>query len=313
MLRKKNIVLNGKKSDGKEILSVGDEVKLFLSDETFEKFRGFSSNNSDNEILQYTKAYKKLSNNIKIIYEDTNIIIADKPAGILSQKAKPEDTSVNEWLIGYMLINNIITKNTLATFKPSICNRLDRNTSGMVACGKTLAGSQYLSSIIKDKSLEKYYYCLVSGKVDIDKRISGYLYKDEAKNKVTIYQNKNDIPTLVKDKTDYIDTAFKTIKQTNKVTLLEVQLFTGKTHQIRAHLSSIGHPIIGDTKYGNEKINKEYSKQGVKYQLLHAHKLVFPQNESIDFRNTSKMVLECEMPEIFTQLLMEKINCLGKS
>jgi 23S rRNA pseudouridine955/2504/2580 synthase len=78
-------------------------------------------------------------------------------------------------------------------------------------------------------------------------------------------------------------------------------------------LSSIGHPIIGDTKYGNEKINKEYTKQGVKYQLLHAHKLVFPQNESIDFKNTSKMVLECEMPEIFTQLLMEKSNCLGKS
>jgi 23S rRNA pseudouridine955/2504/2580 synthase len=303
MLRKKNIVLNAKKSDGKEILSVGDEVKLFLSDETFEKFRGNATNNSDNEILQYTKAYKKLSNNIKIIYEDTNIIIANKPAGILSQKAKPEDTSVNEWLIGYMLTNNIISKDTLATFKPSICNRLDRNTSGMVACGKTLAGSQYLSSIIKDKSLEKYYYCLVSGKVDIDKRISGYLYKDEAKNKVTIYQNKNDIPTSIKDKAEFIDTAFKMVKVVNLMTLLEVQLFTGKTHQIRAHLSSIGHPIIGDTKYGNEKINKEYSKQGVKYQLLHAHKLVFPKCTKEDFRNTSELVLECDMPEIFNQLM----------
>jgi 23S rRNA pseudouridine955/2504/2580 synthase len=312
MLRKKNIVLNGKKSDGKEILSVGDEVKLFLADETFEKFSGKASNNSDNELIQYIKAYQKLSV-LNIIYEDDNILIVNKPAGVLSQKAKPEDVSVNEWLIGYMLTNNIISKDTLATFKPSICNRLDRNTSGMVACGKTLAGSQYLSSIIKDKSLEKYYYCLVAGEVDIDKRISGYLYKDEAKNKVTIYQNENDIPASIKDKAEFIDTAFKTVKVVNLMTLLEVQLFTGKTHQIRAHLSSIGHPIIGDTKYGNEKINKEYTKQGVKYQLLHAHKLVFPQNESIDFKNTSKMVLECEMPEIFTQLLMEKSNCLGKS
>jgi 23S rRNA pseudouridine955/2504/2580 synthase len=87
------------------------------------------------------------------------------------------------------------------------------------------------------------------------------------------------------------------------MTLLEVQLFTGKAHQIRAHLSSIGHPIIGDTKYGNEKINKEYSKQGVKYQLLHAHKLVFPKCTKEDFRNTSELVLECDMPEIFNQLM----------
>jgi 23S rRNA pseudouridine955/2504/2580 synthase len=302
MLRKKNIVLNGKKSDGKEILSIGDEVKLFLADETFEKFSGKASNNSDNELLQYTKAYKKLSV-LHIIYEDDNILIVNKPSGVLSQKAKPEDISVNEWLIGYMLTNNIITKDTLATFKPSICNRLDRNTSGMVACGKTLAGSQYLSSIIKDKSLEKYYYCLVAGEVDIDKRISGYLYKDEAKNKVTIYQNENDIPASIKDKAEFIDTAFKTVKVVNLMTLLEVQLFTGKTHQIRAHLSSIGHPIIGDTKYGNEKINKEYSKQGVKYQLLHAHKLVFPKCTKEDFRNTSELVLECDMPEIFNQLM----------
>jgi 23S rRNA pseudouridine955/2504/2580 synthase len=302
MLRKKNIVLNGKKSDGREILSIGDEVKLFLADETFEKFSGKASNNSDNELLQYTKAYKKLSV-LHIIYEDDNILIVNKPSGVLSQKAKPEDISVNEWLIGYMLTNNIITKDTLATFKPSICNRLDRNTSGMVACGKTLAGSQYLSSIIKDKSLEKYYYCLVAGEVDIDKSISGYLYKDEAKNKVTIYQNENDIPASIKDKAEFIDTAFKTVKVVNLMTLLEVQLFTGKTHQIRAHLSSIGHPIIGDTKYGNEKINKEYSKQGVKYQLLHAHKLVFPKCTKEDFRNTSELVLECDMPEIFNQLM----------
>jgi 23S rRNA pseudouridine955/2504/2580 synthase len=196
-----------------------------------------------------------------------------------------------------MLANNLIDNKALATFKPSVCNRLDRNTSGMVACGKSLIGSQYLSRIIKDKSLEKYYYCIVAGEINIDERLSGYLYKDEVKNKVTVFKNEDEVPSDLK--ADFIDTKFETVTCANNVTLLEVQLFTGKTHQIRAHLASVGHPIIGDTKYGNAKINREYSKLGVKYQLLHAHKLVFPKNDSIEFKNTSNMVLECEMPEIF--------------
>jgi 23S rRNA pseudouridine955/2504/2580 synthase len=303
MLRKKNIVLNGKKADGKEMLFVGDEVKLFLSDETFEKFRGFVPCDNSDELSQYDRAYQKLSD-LHIIYEDENILIVNKPSGVLSQKAKPDDISVNEWLIGYMLANNLIDNKALATFKPSVCNRLDRNTSGMVACGKSLIGSQYLSRIIKDKSLEKYYYCLVAGEINIDERLSGYLYKDEVKNKVTVFKNEDEVPSDLM--ADFIDTKFKTVTCANNVTLLEVQLFTGKTHQIRAHLASVGHPIIGDTKYGNEKVNKEYSKLGVKHQLLHAHKLVFPTNDSIDFKNTSNMVLECEMPEIFKHVMEKK-------
>jgi 23S rRNA pseudouridine955/2504/2580 synthase len=303
MLRKKNIVLNGKKADGKEMLFVGDEVKLFLSDETFEKFRGLVPCESNDELSQYDRAYQKLSD-LHIIYEDENILIVNKPSGVLTQKAKQDDISVNEWLIGYMLANNLIDNKALATFKPSVCNRLDRNTSGMVACGKSLIGSQYLSRIIKDKSLEKYYYCLVAGEINIDERLSGYLYKDEVKNKVTVFKNEDEVPSDLK--VDFIDTKFKTVTYVNNVTLLEVQLFTGKTHQIRAHLALVGHPIIGDTKYGNEKVNREYSKLGVKYQLLHAHKLVFPKNDSIDFKNTSNMVLECEMPEIFKHVMEKK-------
>jgi 23S rRNA pseudouridine955/2504/2580 synthase len=303
MLRKKNIVLNGKKADGKEMLLVGDEVKLFLSDETFEKFRGLVPCESNDELSQYGRAYQKLSD-LHIIYEDENILIVNKPSGVLSQKATQSDISVNEWLIGYMLANNLIDNKALATFKPSVCNRLDRNTSGMVACGKSLIGSQYLSHIIKDKSLEKYYYCLVAGEINIDERLSGYLYKDEVKNKVTVFKNEDEVPSDLE--ADFIDTKFKTVKCVNNVTLLEVQLFTGKTHQIRAHLASVGHPIIGDIKYGNEKVNREYSKLGVKHQLLHAHKLVFPKNDSIDFKNTSNMVLECEMPETFKHVMEKK-------
>jgi 23S rRNA pseudouridine955/2504/2580 synthase len=274
-----------------------------LPDEIFEKFRGFAPCDNNDELSQYDRAYQKLSD-LHIIYEDENILIVNKPSGVLSQKAKPDDISVNEWLIGYMLANNLIDNKALATFKPSVCNRLDRNTSGMVACGKSLIGSQYLSRIIKDKSLEKYYYCLVAGEINIDERLSGYLYKDEVKNKVTVFKNEDEVPSDLM--ADFIDTKFKTVTCANNVTLLEVQLFTGKTHQIRAHLASVGHPIIGDTKYGNEKVNKEYSKLGVKHQLLHAHKLVFPTNDSIDFKNTSNMVLECEMPEIFKHVMEKK-------
>ena len=131
---------------------------------------------------------------MQIIYENEHILVVNKPAGILSQKATPDDVSINEWFIGYLLSQHVIKPDSLLTFKPSICNRLDRNTSGMVVCGKTLAGTQYLTRIIKEKTLEKYYYCLVSGTITIQERLTGYLYKNMAQNKVTIYQNKVEIP-----------------------------------------------------------------------------------------------------------------------
>ncbi|MDE6621370.1 MAG: RluA family pseudouridine synthase [Lachnospiraceae bacterium] len=301
MLRKKNIVLNGKKADGKEKLCLDDEAAFFLADETFKKFSGkFITDNTDT--AQYVCAFQELGS-LHIIYEDENILIVDKPAGILSQKSKPDDISVNEWLTGYLLSQHCITADTLATFKPSICNRLDRNTSGMVACGKTLAGSQYLSRIIKDKSLEKYYYCLVSGKLTMKECVTGYLYKDSIQNRVTIYQKEAMIPGRLRKDAAYIDTAFQSIRTVNDVTLLEVQLFTGKTHQIRAHLAALGHPIIGDTKYGDFKVNQFYAPQGVRSQLLHAHKLIFPKSDDERFVQLSGQVLECPLPAVFDVLL----------
>ncbi|MBO5033815.1 MAG: RluA family pseudouridine synthase [Lachnospiraceae bacterium] len=304
MLRKKNIILNGKKADGKEILCGHDEVKLFLSDDTFQKFSGNTTSSSP-ETLPYEQAYAALKT-LDIVYEDEHVLVVNKPSGVLSQKANPADISVNEWLIGYLLTHKKLTPDSLLTFKPSICNRLDRNTSGMVVCGKTLAGSQYMNRIIKDKSLQKYYYCLVWGTVAINERITGYLYKDTRQNKVTVYKREADIPESRKKEADFIDTSVHSVREGKHLTMLEVQLFTGKTHQIRAHLASIGHPILGDMKYGDEAANRKYVRKDVKNQMLHAHKLIFPVNSEQHFAQLSGKVLECPPPAIFQNLLEEE-------
>lgn len=305
MLRKKNITLNGKKSDGREPLAVGDTVRLFLSEETYAKFSGSAPAQADMDTTPYEQAYAAFGS-LSVIFENRDILVVDKPSGILSQKAGASDKSLNEWLIGYLLAQGAVTPGGLATFRPSICNRLDRNTSGMVVCGKTLAGSQYVSALIKNRLLEKYYYCLVDGAVSLNRRITGYLHKDHAHNKVRICGDLRELPAAVREKADFIDTAFTTIKSNGRATLLEVRLYTGKPHQIRAQLAALGHPVIGDTKYGSVAIPPHFYDAGVRHQLLHACKLIFPPTEEARFADTSAIILSCEPPEIFRRIMGEE-------
>lgn len=278
MLRKKNIVLNGKKADGTEKLAVGDEVKLFLSDETFDKFHGASQN-----VKAFDEYANIPGNKLDIVYEDEDILIINKPVGMLSQKAKPEDVSANEYIIAYLIQNKKLTAESLSTFKPSICNRLDRNTSGLLIAGKTLKGLQDMSKALKERSTEhgvqKYYRCIVSGVLKEKTYLKGYLSKDERTNKVTVAKTK---PTNSDLEWLPIETEYRPIEVANGFTELEVHLITGRSHQIRAHLASIGHPIIGDSKYGSREVNERFGRElHLKFQLLHAYRICFADGKQV--------------------------------
>ena len=286
MMRKKNITLNGKKATGNEKLFSGDHVKLFLSDETFEKFSGNDS---------APRAHYALD----IIYEDENILFINKPAGMLSQPADDGTPSLVEYLTGYLLKNGSLTENDLRTFRPSVCNRLDRNTSGLVAAGKSLAGLQELSSLFHDRSLHKFYRCLVNGVIKNEKYIKGYLHKDEKCNKVTVQETETSgaLP---------IETRYRPLGGNGTVTLLEVELITGRTHQIRAHLAGTGHPLIGDYKYGRRTLNDEYCrKYGLKSQLLHAYRLEIPEIEG-RLSYLSGKEFTAPLPYLFQKILKEE-------
>lgn len=296
MLRKKNITLNGKKAEGKEILAQGDEIKCFFSEETY---TSLCRSQTSEELVVYRKSYEHLKD-ISVIYEDNDILLLNKPVGILSQKAKPEDLSLNEWLIGHLLTTKAITETDLATFHPSVCNRLDRNTSGIVLCGKTLAGSQALGQIIKDRSVKKYYQTVCKGKILQESTLEGYLCKDEKTNTVRVFSEK---PQQADDAA-YIRTIYTPKAVSGEYTLLRVELVTGKTHQIRAHLASTGHPLIGDTKYGDAKLNRRMQTNfSLHHQLLHAGMVCFPEREDGPLAKVSGKVFTAPLPDKFAAIL----------
>lgn len=306
MLRKKNIVLNGKKAAGNELLVSGDVVKMFLSEETIDKFTGGRRNISgttEKNILNIKCTGNRIicgRYSVDILYEDDNIIFLNKPAGLLSQKADRDDVSLVDIFTAYMRDNAVIGYN------PGICNRLDRNTSGIVAAGKSVAGLQKLSEAIRDRRVKKLYHCIVCGKVISGEHLIGYLVKDTLTNKVTIYDDNNAAGVLGEHsisarKADYIETIYRPIGTCDVGTILEVELITGKTHQIRAHLAMTGHPVVGDVKYGAPR------RKDIKHHMLHAYEMRFGEEDGV-LAGVSEATITAPYPAEFRYILESAHN-----
>ena len=296
MLRKKNIKLNGKKAQGNEKLTKGDQVEVFLSDDTWQKFAGAPG--AEKQLPADLARAMKSSIRLSVIYEDPDILILNKPSGMLSQKAAPSDLSLNEYMIAYLLKKGDLKLAELATFRPSVCNRLDRNTSGLVTAGKSLAGLQQLSEILRDRTVKKYYLTIVDGVIKDRQKIEGYLLKNEMTNQVKILKE-------AKGEAKPIATEYIPLADNGQQTILKVHLITGRTHQIRAHLASTGHPLLGDYKYGSKKWNDRYKKEWkIEDQVLHAYQLTMPGMKK-ELENLSGKTFYAKVPEVFWKLIKE--------
>lgn len=281
MLRKKNIELNEKRAKGDEILKCGDKIKIYFSDETYLKM---SSSVTQASSEDYSGAYKSLKG-IEVVFEHEDFMIVYKPSGILSQK-NGSTPSLNEWCLGYLIERNIINEDSLKEFRPSVLNRLDFNTEGLVICSKTLKGSQRLSEMLNKRTIKKYYHAVCQGHCDLNGVYKAFLSKDSKTNKVSVYDNKEKIPSGIKYSP--ISTGVKVLSAGNETSELEIELITGKSHQIRAHLSYLGFPLIGDIKYNSD------AKKTSSGQELKAYKIVFPKfDEKDEWYSLSEKTIKC--------------------
>ncbi len=254
-IRTKRIKVNSKRAEISTKLISGDIVDIYINDEFF---------------APVDKHYDFLSasKHLDIVYEDENILLLDKKVGLLSH---PDETEYNDTLITrvkrYLYEKGDYDPKDENSFAPALVNRIDRNTGGIVIAAKNAETLRILNQKLKDRELEKYYLCVVHGTLNKKSgTLVGWLIKDEKKNKVQVYDNP-------KPDAKEIRTRYKVLDEKDGLSLVRVELLTGRTHQIRAHLAHIGHPLLGDGKYGTNALNKD--KGGYKKQCLYSYRLQF--------------------------------------
>lgn len=273
-IRKKRIKLNDKKADISTILNEGDVLTLYINDELLEPSK---------------PKYDFLSAPIRldIVYEDDNIMLINKPEGLI---VHPDDSEYRDTLImriqHYLYDKGEYNPDNEQSFKPSLVNRIDRNTSGIVIAAKNATALRILNKKLKDREIDKYYLCIVHNKPKKQSgTLTGYLSKNEDKNIVKV-SNKQD------DDAKTIKTYYETLATKNNLSLVKIKLLTGRTHQIRAHMASIGCPLLGDGKYG---INKNDRKKGFTHQALCSYKLKFAfttDGGELDYLNSQEFTVK---------------------
>lgn len=253
--REKRIKLDGKKVPLNTRLVEGSTLELYIKDEFFEK--------------DEKNSFKKLLPNLNIVYEDDNVLLVDKVPGLIvhSDEKNDTDTLINR-VLAYLYQNNKWNPDDENSFTPALCNRIDRNTGGIVICAKTAEALRCINDLIKNREIEKKYLALVHG-IPSNKsgKISNWLLKNPDTNIVTVYHSPHRGALEA-------HSLYKVLKSCSvrDMSLVEVELLTGRTHQIRAQFADMGHPLVGDGKYG---INRDDKKIGFKFQALYSYKLTF--------------------------------------
>ena len=294
LLRTKRIKLCGKKAEPGTRVQEGDEIQLYISDEFFDDGK------KERKAADFESPRLDLKEE-EIVYEDENIILIDKPQGELvhTGDGREGETTLVDRLCGYLYKKGEYDPTRQNSFAPSLCNRLDRNTCGIVIAAKNAKSLAILNQKIKDRELHKKYLCVVYGVPEKKSAtLRDYLYKDQKENRVYIFPSPEDAKRAMHIKYDddikTVITKYEVKKTYPDKALLEVELITGRTHQIRAHLAYIGHPIVGDGKYG---VNHK-AKTGKAYQMLCSYYLKF------DFKTDAGILSYLDGREFFSRFDM---------
>lgn len=297
---RKDVKVDSKRKSESYILNEGERISLYLSDEALEAFEAPAASAS---VHRRPSSAKRT---FGIVYEDDNILIADKPFGLLTHGDSHEKKNhLANQVKDYLIASGSYDPRAEKVFSPAPANRLDRNTTGVVLFGKTSAAMRGLGRMIREDNIRKFYYTIACGVISDDMHLVGSLIKDESSNKVSILEDGSgkEIETIVRP-IEVLD-----FGNGLKATFCEAELVTGRSHQIRAHLASTGHPLIGDSKYatrGSAGVNDYVRKHlGLSTQLLHADRIEFldsaAESESLGY--LAEKSFDAPLPGRFREIL----------
>jgi RluA family pseudouridine synthase len=280
MIDQGKVKINGKRKKQNYEMAAGDELTIYLDEETFKQSAG----------AEKKVKFSGVSSDIQVVFEDEELLVVNKPAGLLTHpdQSEQKDTMITR-VHAYLYRKGLLDSQL---FAPATANRLDRNTSGLILIGKTAGMLHQLNQWIQQRELEKYYMTIVEGKVSGEGTISGTLVREQGSNRTLVVgsggagQGAAETVSQEKEAT----TKYRALEYGGQgYTLVEVELISGRTHQIRTHFQSIGHPLLGDIKYGGKVF------QGINHQLLHAYKIVMPDGR----------VFTAEPPSLFRKVLKQ--------